>query len=203
MKSIKDKTIYEFEVKHSTFITYLLPADEVKTVKQELETIKAEHPGANHHCYAYVLGDNQEIQKADDDGEPSQTAGIPILEVFKKNAITNVLCVVVRYFGGVKLGAGGLIRAYSKGASEALKKAVLTKKQAYVTLRLRVDFNQIGIMEHLISEHATLLERDYSDKADFTVVIRKEQQTTFESLIIEQTKNRATITHLKTEELYH
>jgi len=202
MKSIKAPITDEFEVKNSRFITYLIPLDTVDNAKNELMTIKQKHPDANHHCSAYIIGDNQEIQKADDDGEPSQTAGVPILDVFKKNEITNVLCVVVRYFGGVKLGAGGLIRAYSKGASEALKKATLTQKQKYDYLEIRGSFDSIGILEHLIGEHATLLSRDYGEDVIFNVSILSRDRESFEARLIESTQNKVSINIIKSVEYY-
>ena len=93
----------------------------IEEVEEKLAYVRKKHYDARHNCYAYILGDNQEIQKASDDGEPSKTAGAPMLDVLKKNNMTNILAIVTRYFGGILLGAGGLVRAYSSSVSECLK----------------------------------------------------------------------------------
>lgn len=190
MQSIKHTVTDEFEVKHSTFITYLSPVSDVETAKGLLASIKAEHPGAAHHCMAYVIGETQEIQKADDDGEPTKTAGVPILDVLKKNDLTDVLCVVVRYFGGVKLGAGGLIRAYASGASAALEKATRVTKRTFLTYAINVDFNHIGTIEHIL-EGETLLSREYTHQAIYTVEIEQSREAPFIQAIKEATRGHA------------
>ncbi len=202
MKSIKSTVEETITIKNSEFISYLIPVQTVEGAKEALDKIKREHSSANHHCFAYLLGDNQDIQKADDDGEPSQTAGVPILEVFKKNEITNVLCVVVRYFGGIKLGAGGLIRAYTKSASEGLKKATLTKKKKFITLQITFPFDLIGTMEHIASHHGTLINRFYKDKVTFEMIVEDKEYNTLESTIIEATQNQAIINIISSEKIY-
>lgn len=123
-------------IQKSEFITRIFRVDSLDEIEEKLAYIRKKHYDARHNCYAYILGDNQEIQKASDDGEPSKTAGAPMLEVLKKNNMTNILAVVTRYFGGILLGAGGLVRAYSSSVSECLKKAKLyeTKLQERFTL---------------------------------------------------------------------
>lgn len=109
-------------INKSEFICRLFRVDTIEEVESILERIRKKHYDATHNCYAYILGDNQEIQKCSDDGEPSKTAGAPMMDALKKNNMTNVLAIVTRYFGGVLLGAGGLVRAYSSSVSECLKK---------------------------------------------------------------------------------
>ena len=123
-------------IQKSTFITRIFRVDSIEEVEEKLAYVRKKHYDARHNCYAYILGDNQEIQKSSDDGEPSKTAGAPMLDVLKKNNMTNILAVVTRYFGGILLGAGGLVRAYSSSVSECLKLAKLydTKLQAKFTL---------------------------------------------------------------------
>ncbi len=112
---------YEMEIKKSKFIGYKFNVDNLSDVTKILEELKKEHKKATHICYAYkIVGENY-TEKAFDDGEPSGTAGKPILNVINKQNLSNILIVVVRYFGGIKLGAGGLLRAYTKTASETLK----------------------------------------------------------------------------------
>ena len=111
----------EIEIQKSRFIAYVQRAEEEEAAAAFIEQIKKKHWNATHNCSAYVIGGNDQWQKADDDGEPSGTAGKPILEIIKKNQLKDTVIVVTRYFGGIKLGAGGLIRAYGKSASAGLK----------------------------------------------------------------------------------
>ena len=119
--SIKQYVKTEYEIQKSRFISYGIALSSVQQAEEEIKKIESEHAQATHVCYAYVVSG---FEKCSDNGEPSGTAGKPILEVIKKNKLTNVLIVVVRYFGGIKLGAGGLVRAYSKSASLALNNNV-------------------------------------------------------------------------------
>ena len=112
-------------IQKSEFITHLYRVNSQDDVINILALVKKKYYDATHNCYAYIIGDNQDIQKASDDGEPAKTAGAPMLDVLKKNNMTNILDITTRYFGGILLGAGGLVRAYSESVSEALKKAVL------------------------------------------------------------------------------
>ncbi len=201
MESIKHRVTTQQTIKHSTFITYLIPVETVETAKAHLHAIKADHPGAAHHCMAYLIGDNQEIQKADDDGEPSQTAGVPILEVFKKQAITNVLCVVVRYFGGIKLGAGGLIRAYGSSASSALEQAIRTRKVQYDTYQITAGFDLIGVMENILTP-SILIDRAYGDNVTYTVRILNKESAQWLNQIKEATHGKAVVAYIQSESLY-
>lgn len=119
-------------IQKSEFITRLFRVNSLEEIEAILEQIRKKHYDATHNCYAYILGENQEIQKCSDDGEPQKTAGAPMIDVLKKNDMTNILAITTRYFGGILLGAGGLVRAYSSSVSECLKLAELyeTKKQA-------------------------------------------------------------------------
>jgi uncharacterized YigZ family protein len=112
-------------IQKSEFITRLFRVDSLEEIEEILAKIRKKHYDAAHNCYAYILGDHQEIQKASDDGEPQKTAGAPMLDILKKNNMTNILAIVTRYFGGILLGAGGLVRAYSSSVSECLKLAKL------------------------------------------------------------------------------
>ena len=117
--------VYEFtqDIKKSTFTCTLIPVNSIEEVNEQLKQIRKKYYDATHNCYSYVLSlnDGSSAIKASDDGEPSQTAGVVILDVLQKNELTNVLAVVTRYFGGIKLGAGGLVRAYSSSTSGAVK----------------------------------------------------------------------------------
>ena len=121
---LRIKGMYENEIiiEKSRFITRIFRVDNIDMVNSILEEIRKKHYDATHNCYAYILGDNQEIQKCSDDGEPQKTAGFPMMDVLKKNNLTNVLVIVTRYFGGILLGAGGLVRAYSDSVAQVIKK---------------------------------------------------------------------------------
>ena len=126
MKSIKEEIISRELINKSKFINYIIPVSSLEETKSKLNELRKLYSDASHHCFAYILGNNQEVQKYNDDGEPSKTAGMPILEVLKKHDLTNVLSVTIRYYGGVKLGAGGLTRAYTKSCAESVSKAIFT-----------------------------------------------------------------------------
>ena len=117
MKTIKKDSYTEIEINKSKFITLLYKVHNLSEIKEKIELVKNLYKDATHYCYAYIIDDNK---KSSDDGEPGGTAGVPIMEVLLKNDLNYILCVVVRYFGGIKLGAGGLVRAYSKSVSSAL-----------------------------------------------------------------------------------
>lgn len=123
MLKIKDIIENTIVIDKSKFITTIYPVETVEEINQILQTTRKKYYDATHNCYAYII-DNGNIQKCSDDGEPSKTAGFPMLDVLKKNSLTNVLAITTRYFGGIKLGAGGLIRAYSSSVSTALKDAL-------------------------------------------------------------------------------
>ena len=125
-------------INKSIFITHLYRVNNVDEVNDILATVRKKYYDATHNCYAYIIGDNQDIKKASDDGEPSKTAGFPMLDVLEKNNLTNILAITTRYFGGILLGAGGLVRAYSSSVSECLKQVKLydTKPQIKFSLTL-------------------------------------------------------------------
>lgn len=192
MESIKRPVQTESEIRHSRFIAYLHPVFSKEEAQATLESIKQAHPDANHHCFAYIIGDSALIQKAEDDGEPAKTAGVPMLEGLKKNGLTNVLAVVVRYFGGVKLGAGGLIRAYGKSVSDAVEKAERTVRTTVLTIRISADFDAIGTIEHLLSDMETKIERQYDEQVHFLFDLPEKEAKTLESTLREQTSDQAT-----------
>lgn len=148
MLKIKEIIKNTIIIDKSEFITNIYPVETVEEVNEILQQTRKKYYDATHNCYAYVL-DNGNIQKASDDGEPSKTAGFPMLDVLKKMELTNILAITTRYFGGIKLGAGGLIRAYSSSVSMALK-----DKKLYTTKKLMIY--QITIPYH-----------DYSKNIDF------------------------------------
>jgi uncharacterized YigZ family protein len=140
MKKIKDVIESTIIIDKSKFITLLYPVESMEEIENVLSATRKKYYDATHNCYAYIF-DNGRIQKCSDDGEPSKTAGFPMLDVLKKNDLTDVLAITTRYFGGIKLGAGGLIRAYSSSVSTALKDVTFfeTKKQAIY--QIEIDYS--------------------------------------------------------------
>lgn len=141
MKKIKDSLENTIIINKSEFITHIYRVDNIDEINLILDNTRKKYYDATHNCYAYILGDNQDIQKQSDDGEPSKTAGFPMLDVLKKNELTNVLAITTRYFGGILLGAGGLVRAYSSSVSEALKNAVYYVDKKCTKFQITVSYS--------------------------------------------------------------
>ncbi|MFW6298705.1 MAG: YigZ family protein [Bacillota bacterium] len=194
MQSIKAPIIKETTIKHSRFIAFLAPVFTKDEAEAFLESVRSKHPDANHHCFAYILGDEGIVQKAEDDGEPSKTAGVPMLETLKKNDLTNIIAVVVRYFGGIKLGAGGLIRAYGKSVSEAVDAATRSVRTEVLTLKIDADFEWTGTVEHLLSEYNTNVERSYDTKVHYELRLPEKEASTLEKTLKERTRDQAECT---------
>ena len=128
-------------IQKSVFITKLFRVNSTEEVDSILEAIRKKYWDATHNCYAYIIGDNQEIQKCSDDGEPQKTAGAPMMDALKKNNMTNILAIVTRYFGGTLLGAGGLVRAYSSSVSECLKIALKYTTKMQTKFQLTTSYS--------------------------------------------------------------
>ncbi|MBP5445774.1 MAG: YigZ family protein [Acholeplasmatales bacterium] len=166
MKIVKDEVINEIIIEKSRFITYLKRVDSVDEANEYLLSIKKKHYDSTHQCYALIIND---IMRSNDNGEPSGTAGIPILEVLKKNEINNTICIVVRYFGGVKLGAGGLVRAYSSSCSEALKKASFLVKKEFKRYELLIDYSTYNNIIYLIKDK--IISNDFTHNVKLIIDI--------------------------------
>ncbi len=203
MKSIQEEVVFELTINKSIFINHLLPVSSINDVKEKLEMLKVKHPNANHHCYAYLIGNHHEIQKYSDDGEPSRTAGYPMMDVLKKHDLTNVLSVSIRYFGGIKLGAGGLVRAYSKSTAGAIEKATFTTKKTYVVLHITIPFDYIGVTEKYIRDNYKLLETTYDSNVHYKISLLETNEETVRTTLTNSTKGVANITLLKTYEEYN
>lgn len=179
------RTIYrygedEFIVKKSRFIGYAKPIKSEEEALDFIEKIKTKHRDATHNVYAYVCGENSNVQRFSDDGEPSGTAGIPVLEVIKKEDLRNVVVVVTRYFGGTKLGAGGLIRAYTKGAKIGLEAGIIADQILHIKLKVRVDYNQYGGIEnYLMTEGHIIDDTVYDDGVNIYVYIKFSEKDLF------------------------
>lgn len=178
--TIKKNGKYEIDIKKSHFICHLKRTSSENEAQDFIRTIKKEHHKATHNCSAYLIGEHDEIQRAHDDGEPSGTAGLPMLEILKKRNLKNITAVVTRYFGGIKLGAGGLIRAYSGSVNQAIDKIGVVEKQLLQEIQLTIDYATSGRLENELKESNYILKKvDYTDKVTFNVYVQQAQVDQF------------------------
>ncbi|MGR5149385.1 YigZ family protein [Photobacterium alginatilyticum] len=169
-----NEACFEEEIKKSRFITYLAHTPNVEAAKAFVQHIKSKHSDARHNCWAFVAGRPSDSMKwgFSDDGEPSGTAGKPILAQLTGSGVGEITAVVTRYSGGIKLGTGGLVKAYGGGVQQAL--TVLQTKEKVITseLRLRCEYNQVSLVESLLAEYAGIqLHADYGNQVQMTVEI--------------------------------
>lgn len=163
-----------YKDKGSKFSAFAFPVENDKQIKEILVNLKKEHPAANHHCYAYILGADKVNTRANDDGEPSYTAGKPILGQIQSNDLTNVLIVVVRYFGGTLLGVSGLIQAYKTSASEVIKGSVIIEKQILFKYAVHFPFEYLNdVMKLLKQLDAKIQEQQFDTSCSITFNVRK------------------------------
>ncbi|MDO4500306.1 MAG: YigZ family protein [Erysipelotrichaceae bacterium] len=168
---VKEETINTIVIEKSRFITYLMPVFNEDQYKEYLKTIKKKHYDATHVCSAVIIGD---IKRSSDDGEPSGTAGVPILNVLEKSGLDNTCCLVVRYFGGIKLGAGGLIRAYSNSASEAIKTATKIEDIPYPKYRLKLSYEIANKLNNIMNRNTLFLDYQYDEDVTIDFVLENE-----------------------------
>ena len=168
MKTIKEAVQCEINVKKSQFICSLFPTKNKKESKEIIQKLNEQYSDATHNCTAYVVSDGEGF---DDDGEPGGTAGKPMINVLRKNELHNVTAVVTRYFGGIKLGAGGLVRAYSKSVMEAVGEAEIVEIEEYSVYELIFEYSDIKIADTEVrNNQLTAINKKYSDKVIYEVV---------------------------------
>ena len=168
-----------FKDKHSKFFGYTFPVQTEDDVKFYLEKLKKEHHAARHWCYAYQLGTEKISYRANDDGEPNNSAGMPIFGQIQSFEITNVLIVIVRYFGGVKLGVGGLINAYKTAAQMALENSQIIKKTIDVIFLISFDYKNMNtVMRNIKEKHLNIIKQKLELDCQITVSVRKNDADT-------------------------
>ena len=165
MKSIKEKSISELEIQKSKFITVLYPIHNIEEVKEALLEAKKEFPNATHYCYAYILDQNE---RCSDDGEPSKTAGMPMLNVLKMQDYQHILAIVVRYFGGIKLGAGGLVRAYTKAVTTALENIIPVSLIPGNRYEISFSYEQLKDIDHLL-KNVLIKEKIFGEAIQYQI----------------------------------
>ena len=178
--TIKQAHSIENVISKSRFIAYIKPVSTENEAKAFIDEIKTKHKDATHNCSAYTVGPEMNIQKANDDGEPSGTAGIPMLEILKKQEIHNVCVVVTRYFGGIKLGAGGLIRAYSGAVRDVIYDIGRVELREAIPITVTLDYDQTGKFEYELASTTFLLrEQFYTDKVSYQIDVVKNEYDAF------------------------
>lgn len=167
MQTIKNNIHNEIIIKNSRFICYLYKIKSIDDTTKLLTNIKQIEKDATHYCYAYIL-DN--IKKSSDDGEPSGTAGFPILNVLENNNLNNILAIVVRYFGGIKLGAGGLVRAYTKSTTNTLSKDNIIELTKGYNLNIEFNYNQVKEIDYLLKD-ITINNKEFNNTIKYNIDI--------------------------------
>ena len=189
MYTIKSICTFEQTINKSVFICTLFPIKDYDDANNILKDIRKKYYDATHNCYAFIYGINGEYAKNSDDGEPSQTAGAVIYDVLKKNNLTNVLAVVTRYFGGIKLGAGGLVRAYSSSTSEAVKIAEIQKIEKCTYVSLTVSYQNYNVISKIFESYE-LIEKNFTDSVNLLYLIPEKDVDGLIYKSKDQTKNQ-------------
>ncbi len=188
----------EYEEKKSRFLGEALFADSAEEANAQLERIRKQHYDARHHCYARIIGTDPREEKASDDGEPSGTAGRPMLDCLRGSGCTNVLVVVTRYFGGTLLGTGGLVRAYTKAAEAALSDARIVTISYCTTLEICFDYPHTDrVLYHLRTAGINIIDQVYTDKVSLTVLLRESEEVLLREQLTAQTNGNAKFTVVK------
>lgn len=184
----------EIVIEKSKFIGYSAPVSSEEEAQNFIEEIKTRHKDATHNVPAYIIGLRGEIQRYSDDGEPAGTAGIPVLEVLKKEGLRNVAVVITRYFGGIKLGAGGLVRAYTKGTKVALEAGKIITKRRYQITQVTTDYTLLGKLQNEILQNGYFIkEIQYDHLVHLFVYVKIEQIDMFKSQLTEWTNAKCQI----------
>lgn len=192
----------EIEVKKSKFIATISPAETEEEAISFIDDMKKKYYDATHNCTAYIIAGKSTISKCNDDGEPSRTAGYPMLNVLQGENLYNLVAVVTRYFGGTLLGTGGLVRAYSDAVKEGLKNCTIIEKQKGIKVQLQMDYTILGKVQYLLSEEKIpIIDTNYTDIVDMNFVSPINKSGVIQSKLMEATNGSIDI--FPKEELYY
>ncbi len=195
-RSIKEEVEHEIIISKSKFLGYLFPIKTEEEASDILQQIRKKHYNANHNCYAYVLGEKREIAKCSDDGEPTRTAGLPMIEVLNSHNITNVLAVVTRYFGGIKLGTGGLIRAYGSTVAKTLELATLTEIKKVIKISIVLPYNLFETVKYYIDKNNFEIDNTiYNENVEVDFIIDDSELDKVLRELTEMTNDKYRIEH--------
>ena len=185
-RTIKEDGQVQEEIKKSRFICHAKRVYGEEEARDFITAIKKEHYKATHNCSAFIIGERSEIKRTSDDGEPSGTAGVPMLGVLENHNLTNVCVVVTRYFGGIKLGAGGLIRAYAGSVSLAVKEIGIVEIKEQAGIQIQMTYAQYQEYGNFLKEHNLMeLETNFTDQVETMIFVDKENKEHIESELIE------------------
>lgn len=188
----------EIVEKKSRFIAYVKPVDTEEEANDFIESIKKKNWDARHNCSAVVIGENNEFSRCSDDGEPASTAGKPMLEVLINEGIHNAAVVVTRYFGGVLLGTGGLVRAYQGAVKEGLAASVIVEKQKGAKYKITTDYNGIGKLQYIIASlNIFTINTQYTENVDIEVMVNTSMEKEFVDKVVEGTNGKVKISRIE------
>ena len=194
-KTIKENGQVQEEIKKSRFICHAKRVYSEEEARDFITAIKKEHYKATHNCSAFIVGERSEIKRTSDDGEPSGTAGFPMLGVLENHNLTNVCVVVTRYFGGIKLGAGGLIRAYAGSVALAVKEIGIIEIKEQAGIAIQMSYAQYQEYGNFLKEHNLMeLETNFTDQIDTIIYVDKEEREKIKSALIEFFNGKVTLT---------
>lgn len=180
MKTISKNIENEIIINKSRFICKLVKVYSEEDVMNALNSAKEEYKDATHYCYSYIINNTERFN---DDGEPGGTAGMPILNVLKQNELNYVLCIVIRYFGGIKLGAGGLVRAYTKSASECLNVSTLKELKIGFSIKILFDYDKVKLIDYTLN-NIDIKDKTFEDKITYTFDISNENYDKIKEILI-------------------
>lgn len=182
--TVENKVETLYKEKGSKFFSFVFPVKDISEVKSILDELKKKYYDATHHCYAYILGFEKEVFRMNDDGEPSSTAGKPIYGQLQSKNLTNVLLVVIRYFGGTKLGVSGLIKAYKTAAAECLSAAMIVEKKVRLSYKVMFPYEKMNAVMSLLKEiKAEQTKHIFETECSMEVLVESSQQNKFEDAI--------------------
>ena len=194
-RTIKEDGQVQEEIKKSRFICYAKRVYSEEEARDFITAIKKEHYKATHNCSAFIVGERSEIKRTSDDGEPSGTAGVPMLGVLENHNLTNVCVVVTRYFGGIKLGAGGLIRAYAGSVALAVKEIGIIEIKEQAGIAIQMSYAQYQEYSNFLKEHNLMeLETTFTDQIDTIIYVDKEEKENIKSALVEFFNGKVTLT---------
>ena len=194
-KTIKEDGQVQEEIKKSRFICHAKRVYSEEEARDFITAIKKEHYKATHNCSAFIVGERSEVKRTSDDGEPSGTAGVPMLGVLENHNLTNVCVVVTRYFGGIKLGAGGLIRAYAGSVALAVKEIGIIEIKEQAGIQIHMTYAQYQEYGNFLKEHNLIeLETNFTDQVDTMIFIDKEKKDGIKADLIEFFNGKVTLT---------
>ena len=194
-RTIKEDGQVQEEIKKSRFICHAKRVYNEEEARDFISAIKKEHYKATHNCSAFIVGERSEIKRTSDDGEPSGTAGVPMLGVLENHNLTNVCVVVTRYFGGIKLGAGGLIRAYAGSDALAVKEIGIIEIKEQAGIQIHMTYAQYQEYGNFLKEHNLIeLETNFTDQVDTMIFVDKERKDNIKADLIEFFNGKVTLT---------